>query len=709
MQNTPLEAELKSTILRLKNERQFKRDIINALHDGILVFSQHLSLQIMNDAAQNLMCFNPNSDEFFVDLDFFKNKKRTIKFNMKRWLEQVIEAAQSIPKETYIWVKPNCSEEPSTPVLLSAKPILNTDGSFQALLLVVYDQTIYAHSDEQHRILEAAFNSYDGQFITNEKGYIIKPNFSFSAYTGLLPTELNSMTIIHWMKKQVTLKDSIQIEDILKSLLLDKKWSGEVQIHPNPETTFHAVLSLSMLMDNDKNIEHYVGTLQDITDIKESQANVERLAYFDDLTGLPNRRLFIEHLEKDLLHHKRNHTYSALLYLDLDNFKEINDIYGHGVGDAALKQTANTLTELLRAEDLVARISGDEFIILTRYKVLSRDLAAQHALTLASKIIQTINQDLLIEEHIIPNASSVGIHIIPGSADESPEHLISCADLAMYEAKQRGKNQLYFYQTELTEKILRRREIEEALKHANYDQEFYLVYQAQVANHTEQISAETLIRWNHPILGNIRPDQFIGVAEDTKQILKLGQWILEKAFTQTCQWNQKSATPVHLSVNISPIQFHETTFVDCILEIQQKTQVNPKHITLELTEGILISNIEDALIKIKALAQLGYQLSIDDFGTGYSSLSYFQKLPIHELKIDQSFVKHLPGSEEDIAIIETIIQLANSKNLTIVAEGVETEAQVNFFKSHQSTILMQGYFFSHPETAQEFEKNFLTL
>lgn len=708
MHNHSLDEELKCLQQSLKSERLFKHAIIEALHDGIIIFNQRFHIENINLTAQKLLCFNAENDEFLTDLAFFKNKKNTLKFNMASWLKQAIDQPQTPPQEILIWVKSKCLVDTSTPILLSAKTILNSDQSFQSLLLIIYDKSIVAHSDEQHRILEAAFNSYDGQFITNDKGYIIQPNFSFSAYTGLLPNELKTMSVTHWMQKQVTLKEPTQVEDVLKSLLMEKKWSGEVQIHPNPDTTFHAVLSLTMLIDAAQNIEHYVGTLQDITDIKASQANIERLAYYDELTGLPNRRLFIEHLETSLIHHRRNHTYSAILYLDLDNFKEVNDIYGHAVGDAAIQLTGQKLTQLLRAEDLVARISGDEFVILTRQNVLSRTQAIQQALSLGSKLIHELNQDLHIGELYIPNASSIGIHIIPGSEEDTPEQLISYADLAMYEAKQRGKNQLYFYQTELTEKILRRREIEEALKHADYDQEFYLVYQAQVANHSEQLSGETLIRWQHPTLGDIRPDQFICVAEDTKQILKLGQWILRQAFDQVKTWNSTREKPIHISINISPIQFHEPSFVDNVLALQHETQVNPRHITLELTEGILISNIEDALVKIKALALEGYQLSIDDFGTGYSSLSYFQKLPIHELKIDQSFVADIPNSKEAIAIIETIIQLANSKGLTIVAEGVETQAQVDFFRSHQSRILMQGYFFSRPERAEAFEKHFFS-
>lgn len=708
MPNQNHQNELKILQESLENQRHFNSVFFDSLRNGVIVFNQQLSIETINQAAENILCFNAKKDAFLTDLVFFKNKKNSIKFNITDWLHQVISHKQDQALETQVWVKSEHLNNRSTPILLSAKSIYTPSGDFHALLLVIYDKSIATLSEEQHRILEAAFNSFDGQFITNDKGYITQPNFSFSAYTGLLPAELKTMSIIHWMEKQVTLKEGIHLEDILKSLLIDKKWSSEVQVRPNPETVFYAVLSLTMLVDDSQNIEHYVGTLQDITDIKASQANIERMAYYDELTGLPNRRLFLEHLESSLAQHRRNNTYSAILYLDLDNFKEINDIYGHAIGDAAIQMTAQNLTSILRQEDLVARMSGDEFVILTRHNVISRAQAIQQALTLGSKIVQEINKDLHIGELSIPNSSSIGIHIIPGTDNDTAEQAISYADLAMYEAKQRGKNQLYFYQSELTDKILRRREIEEALKNANYDNEFYLVYQAQVSNHTDQISAETLIRWQHPVLGDVRPNQFICVAEDTKQILKLGQWILRKAFCQVQEWNHKSPKPIHISINISPIQFHESTFVDNVFELQKTTGVNPKHITLELTEGILISNIEDALIKIKRLAEMGYQLSIDDFGTGYSSFSYFQKLPIHELKIDQSFVADIPYSTEAIAIIETIIQLARSKNLTIVAEGVETQEQVDFFKSHESRIMMQGYFFSRPEKAEIFEKQFLT-
>lgn len=699
--------KLEESVARLRDERQFKRDIINALHDAILVFDRDLNIQIINEEARQLLSFKEDTDDFFEDLAFFKNKKRTLKFHIKTWLQDTLDKPHSNPKETHVWVTLKHTDTLFTPVLISSKTILSKRGEFQGLLLAIYDRSIYAQADEQNRILEAAFNSYDGQFITNEKGYIIKPNFAFSAYTGLMPQEFSELSIIQWIKKQVTLKGTTQIDDILKTLLTEKKWSGEVKICPSEDTVFHTVLSLSMISDNENNVEHYIGTLQDITDIKEAQAEIEHLAYFDDLTGLPNRRLMVEHLEHAVLHNKRDHSYSALLYIDLDNFKEINDIYGHTIGDRTLKYTAETLLNHLRAVDILGRISGDEFLVLTRSPVLSSATAVQHALTLSTKLQKVLSQNILLDDLAIPSAASIGVCVFPMADTDLPDALISNADLAMYEAKKRGRNQTYFYKSELTQKILKRRELEEALKNANYDDEFYLAYQPQASDCDETLHAEALIRWNQPQLGVIPPDRFIHVAEDNKQILKLGLWIIETAFKQAKKWNDAHPKNIHLSINISPVQFHERDFVETVQNIQAQTQIDPNWITLELTEGILIKNIDDALIKIKQLAALGYKLSIDDFGTGYSSLSYFQKLPIHELKIDQSFVSRLPGSREDSSIVNTIIQLASSKDLTVVAEGVETLEQVEFLKKQNGNILLQGYYFSKPLTAQHFEETFL--
>jgi len=701
-----LNQKLSKTVSRLRKERQFKRDIINALHEGVIVLDKKKKLQVINAQAKDLLHFD-EVNQTVEDIPLFKNRKSTRPFNLIKWAEDICKAGQKEIIEEPVWLNmPHLTMSPK-PLLLSAKPLFDGDKSPQGLLLIIYDRSLQESADQQKRILETAFNSYDGQFITNEKGYIIHPNAAFSGYTSLMPEQLAKMTIIQWINQQVSLKNGVKIEDILKTLLETHKWSGEIELHPVEGMTFYCVLSLSMLTDTENNIEHYVGTLQDITDIKEVQAEVEHLAYYDDLTDLPNRRLITEHLESAILHHTRNHTHTALFYIDLDNFKEINEIHGHAVGDQVLIKTAQLLKNQIRSEDTLARINADEFVILTQYDTLNKESAIQNALVLSHKLNQLLEEDIQVSGITVPSAASIGVCIFPMTEKDTPTDLLSNADLAMNEAKRQGKNQTYFYKTKLTEKILYRRKVELALKKANLDKEFFLAYQPQISTQNDELSAEVLIRWINPELGFVPPDQFIHIAEDNKFILKLGEWITRTAFKQLKQWHQKYQTNLHISINISPVQFREAHFVEQIRQWQLEEDVLSEWITLELTEGILIENIENALSKIQQLTDLGYKISIDDFGTGYSSLSYFQKLPIHELKIDQSFVNKLPGSEEDKAIVNTIIQLANTKKLIIVSEGVETDPQLQFFKDQKTPILIQGYYYSKPLKADEFEEKYL--
>lgn len=693
---------LENTIKRLREERQYKRDIINAIHDGIIVFSPDFSPRTINTIAQNILHLDAHAPSFFRQVNFYKNKKSTLKFKLKPWLEHTAKLGNDKPREQLVWFKHN-NEPKMTPLLISAKPIFNEERVLQSVLLVIYDRRLKVASDEKQRILNAAFNSFDGQFLTNDKGYLTHPNFAFSAYTGLMPEELKTMTIINWLQKQVLLK--IPVEQLLRTLLEDGKWSGEVEVHPNSDTVFYAVLSLSMITDDARNIECYVGTLQDITDIKEAQAEVEHLAYYDELTELPNRRLLLEHLEHSILHHSRNKTFSALLYLDLDRFKSTNDAFGHAVGDELLKFTAERLKEVLRAEDTVARMGGDEFVILTHLNAANPEIAYQQSLTLSSKVIQALNTDYKIHEHLIRNAVSVGVCVYPVKPTDQPDNIITYADLAMYEAKHQGRNRVFFYENALSEEMMARHQLEEALNQAEIEHEFELYFQPQFNLNEELVSAETLIRWHHPRLGFISPSKFIPIAEDGRQILKIGDWILKEAFKTANQWHQQYGLK-NLSINISPIQFHETSFVQNVENLQREIGVPPDIITMELTEGILISDMDQALEKIHALSVQGYQFSIDDFGTGYSSLSYFQKLPIHELKIDQSFVFRLPN-QEDVAIIETILSLGDSKQLRLVAEGIETPEQVDFFKQKSPHVLLQGYYFSAPLSQADFEAAFL--
>lgn len=690
-------------IKQLYTEQQFRHDIIHSLHDGIILFQSDFSVHTLNDRARVLLSFENDHEFLFEDVVLFKNKKATRRFDLKRWLDQCLRSGHHFPKEHPVWLKTS-PQEPMTPLLFSFKPIFNDQDLVEQLLLVIYDHSLNAEVKEKKRILNAALNSFDGQFITNDKGYIISPNFAFCAYTGLMPEQLCSMTILNWLQQQVTLK--VSEEEVLRCLLEDGRWSGELQVHPDENTTFYAVLSLSLICDEQKNIECYVGTLQDITDLKEAQAEMERLAFYDDLTGLPNRRLFLEHLEHSLLHHLRQRTFNAVLYLDLDRFKATNDAFGHRAGDELLQITAQRLKTVLRAEDTVARLGGDEFVILAELDAPSYERAAQSALTLADKLIEALAEDTLVLDQPVKNCASIGICCFPLNEGEMAEDLITYADLAMYQAKHSGIGQIRFYEHTLSEEMRERHRLEKALNNAEFDHEFHLCFQPQFDLNEQLVSAEVLIRWQHPDLGLVSPAKFIPVAEDNRQILKIGESVIRKAFHIAKQWNAQYHLQ-NLSINISPIQFHETSFVADIRRIQEEVGVNPSLITLEITEGILITEMDIALRKIDALTEQGYKFSIDDFGTGYSSLSYFQKLPIQELKIDRSFVFRVPESKEDIAIIETIIALANSKQLTIVAEGVETLDQVNHFKHYQGDMRLQGFYFSKPLSQLEMEERFL--
>ncbi|WP_024852035.1 putative bifunctional diguanylate cyclase/phosphodiesterase [Hydrogenovibrio kuenenii] len=696
----------RNDLSHLIEERHLKDDIIESIHDGLVVFNPDFSIQVINSQARTLLDFFNDSDHFFEDLNLFKNKKATLNFKLKDWLQQISRRIAKHPKEFFVWQRVDF-EHPLKPLLLSAKPIVDDNQHITSILLMIYDRRLQAEADEKKRILSAALNSFDGQFITNDKGYITQPNMAFSAYTGLMQEELSTMSILAWMQKQLISKTSE--EQILRALLEDGRWSGEVEVHPNEDTTFYAVLSLSMITDSHRNIECYVGTLQDITDIKQAQAEVEYLAFYDELTGLANRRLLLEHLEHNLLHHMRQRTFSALMFLDLDRFKNTNDTFGHTAGDELLKTTAHRLKEHLRAEDTISRLGGDEFVILTHMDAPSLEVATQHALTLSNKIMDALCEDYHIMDQTLKNSVSIGVCCFPLYQHETPEELIGFADMAMYESKKLGRNRVHFYDQTLSESIQNRHALERSLNSAVIEEEFEMFFQPQFNLNEELVSAEALVRWKHPTLGLVPPSEFIPIAEDGRQILKIGQFVIRESFLKAKDWNERFGL-MNLSINISPIQFHETSFVASLRKMQEETGVSPELITLEITEGILISEMELALRKMAALVEMGYKFSIDDFGTGYSSLSYFQKLPIQEIKIDQSFVFRIPDSEEDIAIIDTILNLAKSKQLQIVAEGVETPEQVEFFKntheSHHSKLLIQGFHFSKPLESDAFEERF---
>jgi diguanylate cyclase (GGDEF)-like protein len=508
-----------------------------------------------------------------------------------------------------------------------------------------------------------------------------------------------------WLEQQVNLKNDSM--GLLKTLLKEKYWSGEVEIHPDNTITFYAILSISMVADTEYNIEHYIVNLQNITDIKEAHQRIERMAFYDSLTGLANRQLAIEYINTTIKHHHRHNTFSSLLYINIDRFKSINDAFGRKTGDRFLKKIAEVLQKILRDEDNIARIGGDEFVVATQDSETNLEIATRNANKLALKISNALNHQFIVDDLKLHSSARIGLIVFPSSQEDTAETLLINADLAVSKAKElKKRHKIHFYESILTEEMKSLRQLEHELNDAHKKGEIHLFYQAQMGSENTLYGAETLVRWIHPKLGFIPPDKFISIAEESRQILKLGAWIMYHAFMQAKKW-AKNSKDFNLSINISPIQFHEADFIDNVIAILSETKTDAKNITLELTEGILISDTESAIEKIARLVELGFKVSIDDFGTGYSSLSYFQRLPIHELKIDKSFIARVPESKENVAIVESILHLANTKKLAIVAEGVESKEQIEFLHKRFSDILIQGYYYSKPCHASEFEKIFL--
>ena len=444
-------------------------------------------------------------------------------------------------------------------------------------------------------------------------------------------------------------------------------------------------------------------TLRDVTDRKLAEARIEHLAYYDALTELPNRRLLLNRLEQNIARARRFGHYGTMLFLDLDRFKNINDSLGHPVGDTLLKEVANRLVHDLRAEDTVSRLGGDEFVVLL--SDLGRDSvnAAAMAQQKAENIKIRLAKKFEIDGHDLHITPSIGVAMFPSSdnKEESGDDILRYADTAMYRAKDDGRDAIRFFLPSMQAAADSRLAIEKELRHALVRGELSLFFQPQVNSKGEILGAETLARWQHPEKGFISPAVFIPIAEATGLILPIGEWVLQTACEQLKSWSDSGLTINHLAVNVSPRQFRQPNFVSQVQSIIEQTGADPTKLGLEITEGMVIDNILDTIEKMEALKMLGIELSIDDFGTGYSSLTYLKKMPLDILKIDQSFVRDIDTDSNDAAIVETIISMANHLNLKVIAEGVETEAELNFLEE-KGCPLYQGYFFSKPVPNDQF-------
>jgi diguanylate cyclase (GGDEF)-like protein/PAS domain S-box-containing protein len=584
------------------------------------------------------------------------------------------------------------------PPAVSLAPIRELVSWFNAFLESIDKRR---EADIRQRIAATAFESQEGMFVTDATHRILQVNSAFCSMTGYSAAEVVGQT----PRCLASGRHDPNFYAAMHQALADTgSWNGEIWNRRKDGAVFPEWLTITAVKDESGTVTHFVATLTDITQRKATEEEIRRLAFFDPLTKLPNRRLLMDRLEQAALSCARSQQHGALMFLDLDKFKTLNDTLGHAMGDLLLQQVAQRLTKSTRECDTVARLGGDEFVVLLENLSADRTEAATEAESVGHKILQVLSTvyDLADKQH--RTSSSMGITLFTDQC-QPLEELMKQADLAMYQAKESGRNTLRFFDPHMQANVIARATSEIELRNGIEQQQFVLHYQPQVDGALRVTGAEVLLRWQHPSRGLVSPNDFIGLAEETGMILPLGLWVLETTCRQLAQWSHDTHLQhMVLAVNVSARQFGQADFAQTVIDVLARTGANPRKLKLELTESLLVNDVEDVIRKIRRLKTEGICFSLDDFGTGYSSLSYLKQLPLDQLKIDQSFVRDLLSDANDASICRTVIALGRSMDLEVIAEGVEVDAQHQMLRT-EGCNAFQGYLFGHPMPREAFERS----
>ncbi len=533
-------------------------------------------------------------------------------------------------------------------------------------------------------------NMPEGVLVTDTEATILSVNPAFETATGYAPHEVIGR---HVRVLKSGHHDQLFYQELWQQLLSQGQWQGEIWNRRKNGEIYPEWLTISALKNDNGETTHYAGIFSDINTQQRVQQRLQRLAYYDTLTDLPNRAYFYDHLELELNRAKRDGTVFGVMFLDFDRFKNINDTLGHSVGDAVLKNIAARLRDNVRDSDTVARLGGDEFVVL-----LPELKEARHAIMVADKLMASFVEPVSVDGRDLFVTASVGISTYPFDGDNA-ETLIKNADTAMYHSKELGRNRYHFYTADMSARFREQLDLENGFRRALENNELYLVYQPQIdVRNGKIIGIEALARWRHPDFGDVPPSRFIALAEDSGMIGRLGEWVLRTACYQAKQWATLCDHPFRIAVNLSAHQLLQHGLCETVRQLIEEFELDPGYLELELTESVLMESADVTTATLQRLSNMGIELSIDDFGTGYSSLSYLKRFAIDKLKIDRSFVKDVPDDANDAAIAATVIAMARNLNLEVIAEGVETEEQRTFLRE-RGCYIMQGRLFSPPVKA----------
>ncbi|MFC3609082.1 EAL domain-containing protein [Stutzerimonas tarimensis] len=572
-------------------------------------------------------------------------------------------------------------------------------GGRRAVTVLLREITERVHNELEKRIAAIAFESQQGMLITDASNHILKVNQAFTQITGYSADEVIGKTTRVLRSGR---HSSEFYKQMWRSILEQDSWEGEIWNRRKNGDIYPEWLTISAVRDSTGSITHFVAALTDITERKAAETQIHHLAFYDPLTDLPNRRLLLDRLQQALLSASRSGQYGALMIFDLDNFKNINDLHGHQVGDKLLCEVSARLNEQVRSCDTVARLGGDEFVMVLEGFKAEPDQAATQVEYFGERILASLAKPYRLGDLTVRSTASIGV-VLFNDVSLDVDELMKRADMSMYEAKLAGRNSLRFFDPYMQQIVSARLRLEEELRRGLEAREFVIYFQPQVDTARGIVGAEALVRWRHPERGVLAPGDFIEGAERGGLVQYLDLQVLELACKQLARWaSQPSTERLALAVNISAPLLYQGNFVERVLELVRSNGFNPKRLKLELTESLLLDDMPEASLRMSALKAHGIHFSIDDFGTGYSSMTYLHRLPLDQLKIDRSFIQGM-ASDNGLAIVRAICALASTLDLEVLAEGVETQPQRQMLENN-GCHLFQGYLFGQPVPIEAFEE-----